>query len=487
MILYITMGEKMKRNFLKKVIFALFVTTLFIFSVSANPRDFEKSIEISGKEDIDPLVDLEVTVEIQAIRSLQKFDVPNPRTLEVIDWLSDPDFFVKVIINDQEFVSDTWQNTKYIYNPDFSPTLNVLDDEEFVDIKIQLYDWSAYGSRLCDISANGKDVELTYNLKTGHWTGEDEISDSSGYGRLNGCSDGSIYKRQRDCELWFNIYQNDYDQDGIPYWTEVNVYGTDPTVDNTGEDADNDDIPIEWEWKWGYDPFDKDNHYYLDPDNDGVDNLEEYYVSEWGSDPFREDIYIELDYMEESPDGIKNILPDGSVELLTTAFNRFDKIFHIDRGEMGGGGDIIPFDDYMNRRDLDGIYWEYFLHEDENNWRKSVFRYSVIVYDPGHSGYNFERGAFVLGSRIIVNERIKPYIPKIIDLGWAGVYMHEMGHTFDLRNPGVDNPNILQYLNYKSCMKYLYTYYLVDYSDGSRVNDFNDWEDMDLQHFQREW
>jgi hypothetical protein len=477
----------MKNKFLKKVIFTLFVATLFIFSVSASPGEYEKSFEIYDQPDLDPLVNLEVTVEIQAIRSLQKFDFPNPKTLERIDWLGDPDFFVKVYINDQEFVSDTWHNTKYIYNPGFSPTLDVRDDEEFVEIKIQLYDWNSYGSRLCDLSANGKDVELTYSLKTGHWTGDDRISDSSGYGRLNGCADGSIYKRQKDCELWFNIYQNDYDGDGIPYWTETNVYGTDPTVDNTGEDDDDDNVPIEWEWKWDYDPFKKENHYLLDPEGDGVDNLEEYYVSQWGSDPYRDDIFIELDYMEESPDGIGNTLSEEAVELLSTAFNRFDMVFHIDQGQMGGGGEIIPFDDYIGRHDLDDIYWEYFLHEDEYNWRKSVFRYSVIVYDPGRAGYNFRRGAFVLGSNIIVNERIMLDIPRIVDVGWAGVYMHEMGHTFNLRNPGVDNPNIWQYLNYKSCMKYLYTYILVDYSDGSRVNDFNDWEDMDLQHFQREW
>jgi len=471
---------------LKKVIFTFLVTALFMFSVSASPSDYERLFEINGQPDLDPLVDLEVTVEIQAIRSLEKFHFPNPRTLEVIDWFGDPDFFVKVFINDQEFVSDTWHNTKYIYNPGFSPTLNVLDDEEFVEIRIQLYDWNSYGSRLCDLSANGKEVVLTYSLKTGHWTGDDRISDSSGYGRLNGCADGSMYRLQRDCELWFNIYQNDFDGDGIPYWTETNVYGTDPTVDNTGEDADADDVPIEWEWKWEYDPFKKDNHYALDPEGDGLDNLEEYYVSQWGSDPYREDIFIELDYMEESPDGIINILPEGSVEILNTAFNRFDKVFHIDEGQMGGGGEIVPFDDYMGRHDLDDIYWDYFLHGDENNWRRSVFRYSIIVYDPGRAGYNFRRGAFVLGSNY-VKDRIVPGLPNSKAIGWAGVYMHEMGHTFDFSNPGVDNPNIWQYMNYKSCMKYSYTYILVDYSDGSRVNDFNDWEDMDLKHFQREW
>lgn len=474
------------KNIFKNGIFTLFVTSLLIFSVSASQNEKGQSEIINGREDLDPLVDLEVTVEIQAIRSLEKFELANPKTLEVIDWFSDPDFYVKVIINNQEFVSDTWHDTKYIYNPNFFPTLDVPDEEEFVNVKIQLFDSNSFGDRLCDISANGKDVELTYSLKTGHWTGDDKLSDSSGYGRLNGCADGSMYKLQRDCELWFNIYQNDYDGDGIPYWTEVNVYGTDPEIDNTGEDVDDDDIPIEWEWKWGYDPINKENHFYMDPDSDGLTNLEEYYVSQWGSDPLREDVFIELDYMEESPSGVKSTLYEGADELLSTAFNRFDKIFHIDDGQMGGGGEIIPFDERINRDDLDLIYWEYFLHEDDDNWRRGVFRYSVIAYDPGGAGYNFRRGAFVVGSNYVKDKVVRNF-PRAQAISWASVYMHEMGHTFDLRNPGVDNPNFWQYLNYKSCMKYAYTYRLVDYSDGSRINDFNDWAEMDLKHFQREW
>ncbi|GAG34643.1 unnamed protein product, partial [marine sediment metagenome] len=214
-------------------------------------------------EDFDPLVDIEVTVEIQKIRSFDKYDKQVHRR-EYIDRTSDPDFYVKVFINDVEFSSDVWEDTKYIYDPQFSPTFNVPDDEEFVEIKIQLWDWNSDGDNLCDISGDkdGYDVEVTYSIKTGHWSGDDEPSmdDPSGYGRLNGCDDGSIYKHDMDCELWFNIFQNDYDNDNIPYWVEVNEYGTDPEVDNTGEDEDNDNVPIEWEWRWGYNPFESDNH-----------------------------------------------------------------------------------------------------------------------------------------------------------------------------------------------------------------------------------
>jgi hypothetical protein len=476
----------MKKKLFNQIVFTFFISASLIVTISATPTKFEQIVKQYSLQDLDPLVDLELTVEIQAIRSLEKFEYPNPKTFEVIDWISDPDFFVKVFINDQEFVSDIWHDKKYVYNPHFSPTLDVSDYEEFVNIKIQLFDWNLFANKLCDISANGLDVELIYSIKTGHWTGDDRLSDSSGYGRLNGCDDGSMYKPEKDCELWFNIYQNDYDEDGIPYWTEVNVYDIDPEINNKGEDADNDNVPIEWEWKWNYNPFKKENHDYLDPDKDGLDNLEEFYVSQYGSDPFREDIFIELDHMETSPDGIKSTFPKGADELLYTAFNRFNKVFHLDDGTMGGGGEIIPYNDNTGEDDLFNIYWNYFLHGDFYNWRRGVFRYSVIVYAPIKAGFNFIHGAFVLGSNFLKNW-VKPNTPRKVTIVWASVYMHEMGHTFNLKNPGVDNPDFWEYRQYKSCMKYSYTYKLVDYSDGSRMEDFNDWEDLDLQFFQRPW
>ena len=75
--------------------------------------------------------------------------------------------------------------------------------------------------------------------------------------------------------------------------------------------------------------------------------------------------------------------------------------------------------------------------------------------------------------------------------------MHELGHTlgiFGNRPPGCDDQGgkypwqLGWWLNrpYKSCMNYGYTYYLVDYSDGSRgKRDFDDWHNIDLQHFER--
>ena len=298
----------------------IIITLLLTTTTSAIPTLIDQSAIPTGFVDFDPLVDIVVTVEIKAIRSLEKFEYPHARAVEFIDWFSDPDFYVKVFINDVEYQSDVWHNTKYIYDPQWSATLDVPDDEEFVNITIQLWDWSPGIDQMCDISndidsyRDSFDVEVRYSIKTGHWWGDDYTDDEpvaadpSGYGRLNGCDDNSMYQRERDCELWFDIYQNDYDGDGIPYWTETHYYFTDPEVDNTGEDADNDSVPIEWEHRWGhyyswwwnqhywyYHPFEWNDHANLDPDHDGLNNTEEYWTWQWGSDPFRKDIFVELD------------------------------------------------------------------------------------------------------------------------------------------------------------------------------------------------
>jgi hypothetical protein len=477
--------------------------------------------------DLDPLVDIVVTVEIQKIRSFEKNDL-QVHAIEKIDLFTDPDFYIKVFINDKEFTSRIWHNTKYVYEPQWSATHNVPDDEEFVNIKIQLWDWNNGRDKRCDISSDHEgyldsfDVELTYSIKSGHWWGDDYAytepiaADPSGYGRLNGCDDGSIYQREKDCELWFDVYQNDYDGDSIPYWTEVNVFGTDPEVDNTGEDIDDDKIPIEWEHKWGhhyhswydehhweYSPFEWNDHANLDPDQDGLDNVEEYLTSQWGSDPFRKDIFVELDYMEESPKGQKSLLPERSKELLRTAFNRQNIVFHLDDGYMGGS-DVIPFSEMADYEELQQIYWDYFLHGDADNWRRGVFRYGLIVYNSSFHGFVFWGGvgpyldSWQISSSVLEKEFVKPKTQNKRDIVYASAYMHECGHTlgiFHSNTPGCDDRqsiypwqiNFWKWRPYKSVMNYGYTYKMVDYSDGSRGrNDFDDWDRIDLTFFQRE-
>ena len=484
----------MKRH-IKVIISYSLLVIFFISSAAAIQITSESSIStpLFYEDDFDPLVDVEVTVEIQTIRSFDKYERQLHKR-EYIDFIGDPDLYVKIIINDEEFTSDIWQDTKYIYDTPFSATFNVPDEEEFVNIKIQLWDWNSDGDRLCDIGNENDDVELTYSIKTGHWTGDDQLEDSSGYGRLNGCDDGSMYRHDRDCELWFNIFQNDYDNDNIPYWVEVNEYGTDPEVDNTGDDDDFDDVPIEWEWKWGYDPFTSDNHANIDPEGDSIDNVEEYLTAEYGSDPFRKDVFTELDQMEESPSGQGSLLPDRAKELLYTVFNRQNVVYHLDDGRWEEtGSEMISFDESTTRGELNNIYNQYFLNGD--SWRRGVFHYGVLVYQYTEvNGCMFGSNRFQVSSNGMEEKSKKIFLDR--DIVYASAYMHETGHTFGFwpipgHNQFSKYPwQIGWWLNrpYKSCMNYGYMYTTVDYSDGSRLfKDYDDWTRMDLSYFEDSW
>jgi len=441
--------------------------------------------------DFDPLVDVSVSVEIQTIRFL---DMAELKTLTKTAEKSNTNFYVKVFINEVEFTSTIWSNTKYIYDPQWSAVLNVPDDQEFVNINIQL--WSDESEDVpYDISGDREsyDVNLLYSIKTGHWTGDDSIGDTSGYGRLCGCDDGTIYENDRDCELWFDITQNDYDGDRIPYWIEVETLGTDPTVDDYALDPDNDTISTYWEYKWGYDPLKWDNYKNIDPDGDSINNLEEFLTSDWFSDPFRKDVFVEMDIMGDGPDGEKTYFPENSKELILTTFAKQNIVFHLDMGTMGGH-DIIPFDKTIEGRDLDDIYSNYFLHGDRNNWRRGVFHYGLVLYYVDIYGFMFRSNAYLIASYGMVKKANNPLLDT--EIIYASAYIHELGHTFDF-NPipghnslckGPWQPGWWLARPYRSCMNYAWMYQIVDYSNGSRSSpDLDDWSRIDYSSFEREW
>jgi len=475
------------------------------------------------------------------------FTVKEIRALDKIDFFSDPDFYVKVFINDKKYESPCWENQKYVKEEWSTGPVDVPDDEQNVSIKIQLWDKNDFIDKLCDISSNvdqrlkdQKDIDLIYNLRSGHWRGEDFIYpihnvplDVSGYGRLNGCDDNSIYQRDGDCELLFDITQNDIDGDGIPYWTEVNIFETDPEVDDTGRDDDNDGVPIEWEYKWGhffvrnwhsgtyesywqYHPFIEEDHANLDPDEDGLQNTEEYLTSQWGSDPFRQDIFLEIDQMVEGPNGEGEFVPEASKEYMRDAFAKYNIFFQLDDGWMGGGEKTIPFDYETNGDEMQQLYREYFLHNDFDNWRRGVFHYGLIVYKSPFAGAfcwtsdvnHCRRTDSILVATLYHEDPFEPYWYFVLrhrttdrniqhEIAYASLIMHETGHTLGIyrsNTPGCDNRNSicpgsewLKYRGYRSCMNYNHVYSIVDYSDGSRgKNDFDDWARINLQLFEED-
>jgi hypothetical protein len=517
----VMLGDYMIRNQFKKVCYTILVLTTLVIPTSATLQPLRQdSLIPSNPEDFDPLDEnIIVTVTINEIRALKTIDI-----------LSNPDLYLKVTINDEEFVSDVWQDMMYVENPNWDVSSEVPKDNEFVNITITLWHKGDGGDVLCDLSPGDGDgtqarsAELTYSIATGIWFGDDYLKDPSGYGRLSGIDDGSIYEQDDDCELWFTISQNDFDGDGFPYWLEVNMFNTSPLLNNRGEDADGDGVPIEWEYTFGvgyseegsdagyymlYNPFVWENHTAFDLDKDGLNNIEEFKTWQWGSDPFRQDIFIELDVMEKSPSGRGGSVPIEAFDLIRDPYARHNIVWHIDDGRLGGG-EFIPFRDTSSYNELRSWYWKYFMHEDAQNWRRGVFRWCIAAYN-----YTWAEG-FTFGSDLndtfafdafFISTRYHDYratlFPYFDDLNldtytieinrayvYAGGIMHETGHTLGCRAPGCDarktvwpwQINYWRFADYKSCMNYRYVYRgLIDYSDGSHgANDYDDWSNIDL-------
>ena len=94
---------------MKKVTSLIIIGLLLFNSFLAVGTSIRYNDEIESEllfsEDFDPLVDINVTVEISAIRAFDE-----------IEGTSEPDFFVKLFINEEEFTSPIWNNSRYVYD-----------------------------------------------------------------------------------------------------------------------------------------------------------------------------------------------------------------------------------------------------------------------------------------------------------------------------------------------------------------------------------
>ena len=403
------------------------------------------------------LVDDHITVTIQRVR----------------EFLGTP-FIIRVGIEDSEIESDLYMDSEVF--PNLTVTEGIMDPEGKILVFIQLID---------SVQRSIGYVELDFDMRTGDWTGSDFRGDADGYGHIVGES----------FEIWFDICVQDLDADGLTTWEELYIYRTDVLVDNRGDDKDEDGIPIEWEDHWGYDPFMKDNHDQLDPDNDGLTNLDEYRMNPWFSDPFRQDVFVEVDWMQgkyvwEKP----YALPDEAKQMVMTAFARHNIMLNIDDGWMGGGEEI-PFygKDDLN---LNTIYRKYFHDFLSDIWKQGIFHYAILMganpWREDIAGFNFQSDAFTVCVGTIRLFRLRETART---LAIAGVFMHELGHNLGLFRsdfPGIDNPDTRYpwkedfwlYGPYHSCMNYRYTWHYVDYSPGTQGDyDFDDWGNLNLKHF----
>lgn len=256
------------------------------------------------------------------------------------------------------------------------------------------------------------------------------------------------------------------------------------------KDSDTDGAPDFWEEKWGYDPFNAENHNYLDPDEDGLTNIEECYTDEYGSNPFYKDVFIEVDYSEG------NKPSDEFIDNAKEIFKEHKITLHIDIGDLDGGEEI-PIKNVESCEEFRDIYWDYFLHNDMDNPRKGIFRYAIIAdtIDEIWAGFVFvgwdQLDTIGLAIQPIEKKRILKDKSQLI----IGGITHELGHLMGLiidDHDGIDNIRAstpltfewLKYKDYKSCLNYRYVYDLIGYSDGSHgKDDFNDWENLDFGFF----
>ncbi|MEM3037838.1 MAG: PKD domain-containing protein, partial [Thermoplasmata archaeon] len=244
---------------------------------------------IKDSIDLEPHIDLWLHVDINIVHAL-----------DFMDNSGAADFAWEVIVRspDDLYLDGAGLETTYefdndlIYYPSITYSFDIRDDIALYYATFKIYDIDDGTWKLCDISRSALAATIQYDVKRGDWTGDDYHSDSTGYGLVRGDEDGSTARGyadndpyQNDCELFFDIRTNAVwvDRDHLTTWEEVNIYRSDPMMNNAEEDWDSDGIPNDYEALHGLDL--KVNDAMNDLDGDIVPNLWEYELRDRGKSP----------------------------------------------------------------------------------------------------------------------------------------------------------------------------------------------------------
>ena len=262
----------------------------------------------------------------------------------------------------------------------------------------------------------------------------------------------------------------------------------------SSNDTDSDGAPDWWETKWGYNPSVWDDHSYLDPDGDALNNIEECYTDAYGSNPFHKDIFLEIDWTKSKNSQHTNKPNIKLIKEAEDAFEQHNITLHIDAGEYDGGEEI-PYFSNLSCSGLIDLYWNYFLHNDMDNPRKGIFRYGIICDVGPDVNFPFI-GWDQLDSFLISAEQLSEQYPLMNRSQLIlKASIHHLGHTLGLLADlydGIDNLETLRplsiqwfiYRNYKSNMNYWYKYKTFSYSDGTHgPGDFNDYQHLNFSFF----
>ncbi|MEM3396399.1 MAG: hypothetical protein QXD64_03605, partial [Thermoplasmata archaeon] len=182
---------------------------------------------VSEPSDINPLQNTKLKVRISEIMACNWY------------WGSGASYKAKVQIDNDVFWTSGLQ---WNYQPGQVPHLwpnweivKDMPDNRWTSyaIKISLYVQRTVSEQQCDIGKwwyDGKTLTITYDTENGRWSGDDYIGDNTGYRHSDGGEDGNANNQNElDHHIWFDVVMNDLDNDGIPYWEEVNKYCTDPS------------------------------------------------------------------------------------------------------------------------------------------------------------------------------------------------------------------------------------------------------------------
>ncbi|MCX6664155.1 MAG: hypothetical protein NTZ75_07900 [Euryarchaeota archaeon] len=508
-------NKKSKKRLMKEValilVILLIISSVFIYYEYFAEKEIiqEETEEPTNLDDrISPDINQGLTVEVLRIRNRGLMDRmlvlgTNWKDTPSFYWIIDVDGEISDSLGYVGFGSSGTFNTWDNMGMETKQNYYIGEEQETSDVSISIVEQvktGLFGRKTTGVEK--EKIVLVYDFRTGRWSGDDGFMDNDGYGHYLGES----------YEVWFNVYQADFDHDGIPYWTEVNVLGTDPTVDDSELDPDNDGIPTSWEWKWGYDPIVWNDHKNLDPDVDGLENIEEYQMRKYFANPFQPDIYIETDGMNKKGlMDIEHVFWEESQQMIIERFAQHGINVYIDDGwddgPVNGGGEMLPFVDQID--DIIGGQIKAFYEHNFADERKDIFRYLVVANKLGWttpSNYN-SYDTINVGSNVRwVFKGYLAFTPRYHRVVLAKNILHELGHSMgfsvwsypgvDIKIPvGVRYPNMPEedyekYLNeYHSVMNYKWIWMdrtLFDYSDGSNgpPYDRNDWDYIYLPAFQ---
>jgi hypothetical protein len=499
-------NNKLILGFAILLIIIVLGAAIYLFYFNEQEKIIEETdttFEIDDR--ISPDLNQGITVEIDRIRHRGIID---KMLIRGSSWKNKPLFYYISEIDGLEYISKDVHapggaDNEFLFNDwdtmaqDNRVQKDIPEEQETSNIKLTIVERVSsglLGLRTNDIERDT--IRLTYDYRTGRWTGDDYFNDDDGYGHYVGDT----------FEVWFNVYQTDFDADGIPYWTEVNIIHSDPRSDDTILDPDKDGIPTAWEWKWGYDPNSWDDHRNLDPDIDGIQNIEEYQTRKYFANPFAQDIYIEVDWMEKAGFfDIEHEFYQESGQIMIERFCENGINLYIDDGWPGGpingGGQILTH--YETISQDSGVMKQFYDHYFSDD-RKGTFRYLIVGHNAGFcipSEFNRYDTMVVDSSPFKSYLRRYAYTPRTQRIVLAAATLHELAHSLGIAPWTFQGNDNFTFANGRAARQHyddtwgdyysVNNYYhiwdknLVDYSDGSNgpPYDQNDWQHFYLPTF----